>query len=134
ATSGTSEREADRPRCEDDASASGCTCKARCCWHARGSCREPDVSLSVAGVRPSLTRVSADGGSSSDVGVGFAGAVDSYALDGTTHGAMQFVLGGGQAGFEGLLAGVIDLGYRIDVTEKQGPFGRAGFDGRIQGN
>jgi hypothetical protein len=47
---------------------------------------------------------------------------------------MQFVLGGGQAGFEGTLAGVVDIGYRLDVTEKQGPFARAAFDGHMQGN
>ncbi len=78
--------------------------------------------------------MSSPGSTTNDVGVGFAGAVDTYALDGTTHGSMQWVLGGSQAGFEGMLAGTIDVGYRIDVTEKQGPFGRAGFDGRMQGN
>lgn len=74
------------------------------------------------------------GATTTDLGVAFAGQVDTYALDGASHGSMQFVLGGGQAGFEGMLAGVIDFGYRIDVTEKQGPFGRAAFDGRLQGN
>ena len=74
------------------------------------------------------------GSTTTDLGVALAGAVDTYALDGTTHGSLQFVLGGGQAGFEGMLAGAIDIGYRIDVTDKHGPFGRAAFDGRIQGN
>jgi hypothetical protein len=78
--------------------------------------------------------VSTPGLVTNDLGVAFAGAVDTYALDGTTHGSMQWVLGGGQAGFEGMLAGTVDVGYRLDVTEHQGPFGRAGFDGRMQGN
>jgi hypothetical protein len=123
----------DRAACETDASDDDCSCDARCCRSHRG-CHDPSVSLSVAGVRPSITHVSAGGTSANDLGVAVAGRVDSYALDGTTHAAGQFVLGGGQAGFEGLLAGVIDIGYRLDVTEKQGPFTRAGFDGRIQGN
>jgi len=44
------------------------------------------------------------------------------------------MLGGGEGGFEGALAGTIDIGYRIPVTEEHGPFGRIGFDGRLQGN
>ncbi len=63
-----------------------------------------------------------------------AGAADTYALNGTTHGSMYFVLGGGEAGFEGALAGTIDVGYRLPVAEDHGPFGRIGFDGRLQGN
>lgn len=47
---------------------------------------------------------------------------------------MQFALGGGEAGFDGALAGTIDVGHRIDVAKTHGPFGRIGFDGRIQGN
>jgi hypothetical protein len=88
----------------------------------------------VSGVRASLTSVSTGTIKDSAVGVALAGAVDTYALDGTTHGAMYFVLGGGEAGFEGALAGTIDVGYRLPVAEDHGPFGRIGFDGRLQGN
>jgi hypothetical protein len=126
----------DTPTCDDESKAD-CKCTTHCCrWRRgkRGSCMEPSLDLSVVGIRPSLTRVSVAGQASSDVGLGFAGKMDSYALNGTTHSSMQFALGGGQAGFEGMLAGVIDFGYRLDVSEKQGPFGRIGFDGRIQGN
>lgn len=69
-----------------------------------------------------------------DVGAAFAGAVDTYALDGTTHGAGYFILGGGEGGFEGALSGTIDVGYRAPVSDEHGPFARAGFDGRLQGN
>ena len=44
------------------------------------------------------------------------------------------MLGGGQGGFEGALAGTLDLGYRVPVAEDHGPFGRIGIDGRLQGN
>jgi len=93
--------------------------------------------LSVTGIRPSLTRISSAGtglGTTNDFGVAFAGAFDAYALDGASHSQAQWVLGGGTAGFEGMLAGVIELGYRLDVSETQGPFARAAFDGRMQGN
>jgi hypothetical protein len=88
----------------------------------------------VSGIRGSLTHVQTPLQSSDNVGASFAGAADSYALDGTTHGAMSFVLGGGSAGFEGALAGTVDVGYRLPVSDTTGPFGRAGFDGRLQGN
>ena len=88
----------------------------------------------MIGVRPSLTHVSTGNASDTNVGVGFAGSAESYALDGTTHGAMDFMLGGGQGGFEGALGGTIDLGYRLPIAEDHGPFGRIGFEGRLQGN
>ncbi len=110
-------------------------CSGSCGGSSSCSCRKPSLSLSVTGLRGSFTRVSsATAGTSDALGLGFAGGVDTYALDGTTHGSLHWVLGGGQAGFEGKLAGEIDFGYRIDVTEQTGPFGRAGFDGRMQGN
>lgn len=110
-------------------SAARCSCRHRC------GCKKPEIELSVTGIRPSLTSVSSPGTrQTSDIGVAFAGTVDSYALDGSAHGQMQWVLGGGQAGFEGMLAGVIEGGYRADFTKNQGLFGRAGFDGRLQGN
>jgi len=86
------------------------------------------------GLRGSLTSVSAGATSGTAVGAAFAGTIDTYALDGTTHGSLQFALGGGEAGFEGALGGTIDVGYRIDVAPTHGPFGRIGFDGRLQGN
>lgn len=112
----------------------GCACAQRCCSRACGCDDKPKVSLSVVGLRGSLTRVAAGPASDTAIGAAFAGTVDTYALDGTTHGSMYFALGGGEAGFEGALAGTIDLGYRIDVARTHGPFGRIGFDGRIQGN
>lgn len=119
------------------ATCSSCSsCRAGSCSRGSCSCRDsqPKVRLSVTGVRASATRISTPFGQSDSLGLAFAGGVDTYALDGTTHGSLNWVLGGGEAGFEGMLAGTIDLGYRIDVTERQGPFGRAGFDGRMQGN
>jgi hypothetical protein len=110
---------------EKDEKKDACRCRCR---------RKSDVELTVTGVRPSLTRVSTTGSTTNDLGVAFAGAADAYALKNTTHTQAQWVLGGGQAGFEGMLAGVIEFGYRLDVTEKTGPFGRVGLDGRIQGN
>lgn len=123
----------DKPACEHDDDGE-CTCDTKCCGGWRHRCTEPSVSLSVIGVRPAFTNLSTDTRSSREIGVGFAGAVDSYALSGKSHGSMQWMLGGGQAGFEGQLAGVVEFGHRIDVTEHQGPFGRIGFDGRLQGN
>jgi hypothetical protein len=111
-----------------------CSCDSGCCDRLHRRCKKPSLSLSVFGVRPALTNVSAGGTTTHDAGVGFAGKVDSYALDGATHGGMEFALGGGQAGFDGTLAGVVDIGYRLDVTKEQGPFARAAFDGRLQGN
>lgn len=93
------------------------------------------MRLSLTGVRFSATRIATSAGqTTNNVGLGFAGGVDTYALDGGARGSMSWVLGGGDAGFEGMLAGTVDIGYRLDVTERQGPFGRAGFDGRMQGN
>lgn len=92
------------------------------------------MKLSVTGVRVARTRVSAVTVKDSAIGVGFAGFADTYALDGTTHGTGYWMLGGGDAGFEGALAGTIDIGYRLPVAEDHGPFGRIGFDGRVQGN
>jgi hypothetical protein len=126
-----SANERDKKACDDDDESDECTCTAS--WRRR-RCKGPSVSLDVIGVRPALTNLSTATQTTSDVGVGFAGSADSYALNGATHASMQFMLGGGQAGFEGQLAGVIELGHRIDVTEHQGPFGRIGFDGRLQGN
>jgi hypothetical protein len=92
------------------------------------------VKLSVTGVRVSTTRVNTGTVHDSTIGLGFAGAAETYAFDGTTHGAGYFMLGGGEGGFEGALAGTVDLGYRVPIAEDHGPFGRIGFDGRIQGN
>lgn len=111
-----------------------CACATRCCTNACGCDKTPKVSLSVSGVRASLTNISTGTIKDSAVGVALAGAADSYALDGTTHGSMYFVLGGGEAGFEGALAGTVDVGYRLPIAEDHGPFGRIGFDGRLQGN
>lgn len=111
-----------------------CACATRCCSRACRCDKTPKVSLSVSGVRASLTNVSTGTVKDSALGVALAGAADTYALDGTTHGSMYFVLGGGEAGFEGALAGTIDVGYRLPVAEDHGPFGRIGFDGRLQGN
>ncbi|MDB5216775.1 MAG: hypothetical protein JWO86_4702 [Myxococcaceae bacterium] len=110
-----------------------CACVRRCCSKC-GCDRSPKVSLSVTGVRASVTHVDTGVVNDSTIGVGFAGAADAYALDGTTHGATYFMLGGGEGGFEGALAGTIDIGYRIPLSDDHGPFGRIGFDGRLQGN
>ena len=118
--------------CTVDPCASTCACAARCC--GKCSCDKPKVSLSVTGVRFAVTHVNAGPVNETTLGVGFAGAAETYALDGTAHGSSYFMLGGGQGGFEGALAGTIDLGYRLPVSEDHGPFGRIGFDGRLQGN
>jgi hypothetical protein len=111
-------------------SSSSCSSSNNC-----GCDSHPSVRLSVTGLRFSTTRVATSAGQSTgNYGLGFAGGVDTYALDGGARGSMSWVLGGGDAGFEGMLAGTVDVGYRLDVTERTGPFGRAGFDGRMQGN
>ena len=112
----------------------GCACLARCCHKSCGCHEEPKVTLAIVGAKFQGTSVAAGPATDTAFGAAIAGTVESYALDGTTHGWMQFALGGGEAGVEGALAGTIDVGYRIDVGEKHGPFGRVGFDGRIQGN
>lgn len=112
----------------------GCACLARCCHKSCGCREEPKVTLSIVGAKFQGTSVAAGPATDTAFGAAIAGTVDSYALDGTTHGWMQFAIGGGEAGFDGALAGTIDVGYRVDVSEKHGPFGRVGFDGRIQGN
>ena len=77
----------DKPSC----SSSKCSCRRKC------GCSKPEVELSVSGIRPSMTRVATAGSApTTDIGVAFAGSVDSYALDGSAHGQMQWVLGGGQ--------------------------------------
>jgi hypothetical protein len=119
--------------CSVDPCQSDCACVRRCCSKC-GCDKSPKVSLSVTGVRASVTHVNTGVVNDSTIGVGFAGAADAYALDGTTHGATYFMLGGGEGGFEGALAGTIDIGYRIPISEDHGPFGRIGFDGRLQGN
>jgi len=88
----------------------------------------------VTGIRAAITNVSTGTVKDSTIGVGFAGSGETYALDGTTHAAGSWMLGGGQGGFEGALAGTIDIGYRVPIAENHGPFGRIGLDGRIQGN
>ena len=118
--------------CTVDPCASTCACAARCC--GKCGCDKPKVSLSVTGVRFAVTHVDAGPVNETTLGVGFAGAAETYALDGTAHGSSYFMLGGGQGGFEGALGGTIDIGYRLPVSEDHGPFGRIGFDGRLQGN
>ena len=88
----------------------------------------------MTGIRFAVTHVDAGPVNESTIGVGFAGAAETYALDGTTHGQGYFMLGGGQGGFEGALASSLDIGYRVPVAEEHGPFGRVGIDGRLQGN
>ncbi|MBS2011803.1 MAG: hypothetical protein JST00_02720 [Deltaproteobacteria bacterium] len=112
----------------------GCACLARCCNASCGCSEQPKVSLSIVGAKFQGTSVAAGAATDSAFSAALAGTVDSYALDGTTHAWMQFALGGGEAGFDGALAGTIDIGHRIDVAKEHGPFGRIGFDGRIQGN
>lgn len=121
--------------CSVNPCAQNCACAMRCCRPATCGCdTTPKVSLSVTGIRGSITRVTSNQTSITDVGASFAGGGDAYALDGSTHAAGYFVLGGGEGGFEGALAGVAEIGYRVPVSESHGPFGRAGFDGRLQGN
>ena len=88
----------------------------------------------MTGIRFAVTHVNAGPVNDTTIGVGFAGAAETYALDGTTHGSGYFMLGGGQGGFEGALASSVDVGYRVPVSEAHGPFGRIGIDGRLQGN
>lgn len=116
-----------------DATCTTSACEMRCCTKC-GCSTVPKVSLSVVGLRAAFTSVDTQTVNESAMGVGFAGMAESYALDGATHGAMSFMLGGGGAGFEGTLAGVIDIGHRFDVTPDHGPFARIGLDGRLQGN
>jgi hypothetical protein len=111
----------------------GCLCEMRCCPKC-GCGVEPKISLSVVGLRGAVTNVDTQTVSDSAFGIGVAGAAESYALDGATHASGSFMLGGGGAGFEGTLAGVLDIGHRFDVTPEHGPFGRIGLDGRLQGN
>lgn len=126
--------------CQRRSSSSCSSCSSSCssssCSSGNCGCdSSPSVRLSVTGVRFSATRVATSAGQvTNNYGLGFAGGVDTYALDGGARGSLNWVLGGGDAGFEGMLAGTIDVGYRLDVTERTGPFGRAGFDGRMQGN
>lgn len=116
--------------CSSCSSCSSSSCSSSSC----GCDRTPSLRLSVTGLRASATQISTGTAQTSNLGLGFAGGVDTYALDGGARGSLNWVLGGGDAGFEGMLAGTLDFGYRLDVTERQGPFGRAGFDGRMQGN
>ena len=92
------------------------------------------MQLSVTGARVAVTRVDTGTVKDSTLGIGFAGSADAYALDGTTHGSSYFMLGGGEGGFEGALAGTIDIGYWHAFDDVHGPFVRIGFDGRLQGN
>jgi hypothetical protein len=124
-------------RSSSSCSSSSCSsCSSSSCGSSNCGCdSHPSVRLSLTGLRFSATRVSTSAGqSTNNYGLGFAGGVDTYALDGGARGSLNWVLGGGDAGFEGMLAGTVDVGYRLDVTERTGPFGRAGFDGRMQGN
>lgn len=93
------------------------------------------LGVLVMGVRPSLTHLAESGApAKTDAGVAFAGAVDSYAANGAAHVGFDWVLGGGQAGFDYRIGGIFDVGHRFRVTKNQGPFVRAGFDGQLQGN
>jgi hypothetical protein len=94
----------------------------------------PAVRFGIIGVRGSVTHVDSERGGTSAMGVAFAGSADAHALDGAARTEVQWVLGGGEAGFDGLFAGALDIGYRFDVTDRQGPFVRAGIDGRVQKN
>jgi hypothetical protein len=122
--------------CSSCSTSSCSSCSSSCSSSNDCGCdSHPSVRLSVTGLRFSATRIATSAGqSTNNYGLGFAGGVDTYALDGGARGSMSWILGGGDAGFEGMLAGTVDVGYRLDVTERTGPFGRAGFDGRMQGN
>jgi hypothetical protein len=85
-------------------------------------------------VRGSVTHVDSSSRATSALGAAFAGSADAHALDGAARTQVQWVLGGGEAGFDGMFAGALEIGYRFDVTDRQGPFARAGIDGRVQKN
>lgn len=110
----------DEPACPDTV-----TAKAR---------KKLGIGVLVMGVRPSLTHIAEAGSSTNAAGVAFAGAIDDYAATGTVHLGFDWVVGGGQAGFDGGLGGVFDLGHRFEITPNQGPMIRVGFDGRLQSN
>lgn len=123
----------------------GSSCSS--CSSSCGSCRRsllfvgdacgearPAVRFGVVGVRGSVTHVDSANGATSALGAAFAGSADAHALDGAARTQLQWALGGGEAGFDGMFAGALEIGYRLDVTDRQGPFVRAGIDGRVQKN
>src|SRR5687767_260195 len=74
-------------------SCSSSSCRSGSCRGSCGTCRDakPKLSLSVTGLRVSSTRIADAQSVSNSFGLAFAGGVDSYALDGTTHGSLQWV-------------------------------------------
>ena len=97
-------------------------------------CDKAKLSLSVTGVRGSFTNVP-DTGTVKDgaIGVGLAGRPIVRAR---RHDARLELFHARRrpGGLRGRARGTIDIGYRVPAAEDHGPFGRIGFDGRIQGN
>jgi len=141
------------PPLEDSGGCDGGTCRSCTTGSCSRSCRRcsscrrrsviggetcgdapPALRFGVIGVRGSVTHVDATAGGASALGLAFAGNADAHALDGAARTQVQWVLGGGEAGFDGMFAGALEVGYRFDVTDRQGPFARAGIDGRVQKN
>lgn len=117
-----------RPRERADA----CECKTKV---EGGLCQpEPVVGAALFGVRLSNTHVAIGSRRSDEIGAALRGGMSLADRNGSVSADFDFLLGGGQAGFEGALGGALDFGVRADVTKEQGPFVRVGVEGRLQGN
>jgi len=107
-------------------------------------CADPDADgeflsstgcSGVFGVRGSVSHVvgvAATEGS----GLMFSAAGEEFVRRGifSTHGLHKMAIGGGGAGFEGMLLGGMAGGFRIPVGEHHGPVFRAGVLGYLRGN
>jgi hypothetical protein len=101
-----------------------------------GTVRASTGCAGVVGARGSMANVS--GGNLSAQGTGLEISADSeeYWRRRIFSGVWQYraAIGGGGLGLEGTLLGVLGWGFRIPVTDHQGPVFRAGGVGYIMGN
>lgn len=91
----------------------------------------------ILGLR--VTYVHSDSPNASDdaVSAAFGGRLEAHNDESAMvayRGRLDFALGGGSAGIDGLFGGALLVGLRLPVSAHHAPFARLGFAGEIQGN
>jgi hypothetical protein len=127
--------EKDKPTECSESGCSDCKCKCECKTEKpKCGCDDKKERWVMGGLRMSVLSLSGSDRDGTHVGFMFAGAGDYFTDGGGSHVGLNYLLGGGSAGFEGALGGDVLAGYRADVGEHHGPFARAGFEGQMIGN
>ena len=120
------------PKEADHAGEDKCDCKCGC--KPKCACEEKKDRWIFGGLRASVLSLQGSDRDGTHVGLTFAGGGEFFSDGGGSYVHLDYMIGGGSAGFEGGLGGASLVGYRLDVGKHHGPFARAGFEGFLFGN